>query len=57
VYGIKQGGVGECERFASEIRDEHRRKTGSMLGFERLAEGYLVRERFFLERALRRWNR
>jgi tetratricopeptide (TPR) repeat protein len=52
----KQGRAREWEALASEIRGEHRRKTGFMPGFERLAAGRSFREPSFAERARKRWR-
>jgi uncharacterized Zn finger protein len=47
----------EWEALAVEIRAEHRRKTGFVPAFERLAEGRSVSEPSFLERARKQWDR
>lgn len=53
----KEGRSGDWEALASEIRRDHRRKTGFMPAFERLAEGRPLREPSFAERARARWSR
>lgn len=52
----KQGRGGDWEALATEIRGQHRRKTGFMPGFERLAAGGSSREPSFAERARKRWS-
>jgi uncharacterized Zn finger protein len=54
---LKEGRADEWEALAGEIRADHRRKTGFMSAFERLAEGRSTREPSFLERAGQRWDR
>jgi len=53
----KEGRAGEWEALASEIRRNHRRKTGFVSGFERLAEGWPLRGPSFAARARARWSR
>ena len=52
---LKEGRDEEWEALAGEIRENHRRKSGFMPGFERLAEGRSTRDPSFLERARKRW--
>jgi len=54
---LREGQAGAWEALAAEIRSEHRRKSGFMPGFERVAEGRSLREASFAERARRRWRR
>jgi uncharacterized Zn finger protein len=53
---LKEGRDEEWKALAGEIRESHRRKTGFMSGFERLAEGRSTREPSFLDRARKRWE-
>ncbi len=53
---LKEGRNEAWEALAKEIREGHRRKTGFMSDFERLAEGRSAREPSFLERARKRWD-
>jgi hypothetical protein len=53
---LKSGRPEEWETLAEEIRTNHRRKSGFMPGFERLAAGRSTRGPSFAERARRRWR-
>ena len=53
---LDEGRAGEWQALAAEIRNEHRRKTSFMPGFEQLVEGRSLREPSFRERSRRRWN-
>jgi len=54
---LKQGRAEEWAVLAGEIRESHRRKSGFMPGFERLAEGRTERKPSFRDRARKRWDR
>jgi hypothetical protein len=54
---LVEGRTEEWEALAGEIRSCHRRKSGFMPGFERIAEGGSTRKPPFLERARRRWEK
>jgi len=54
---LKQGQNEEWAALAGEIRENHRRKSGFMSGFERLAEGRTERQPSFRDRARKRWDR
>jgi len=54
---LKQGQEGAWETLVKEIRQEHRRKSSFMPGFERIVEGKRGQEPSFLDRARRRWPR
>lgn len=51
-----EGRAGDWDALAAEIRSAHRRKTGFMSDFERLAEGHSLREPSFRERVRKRWK-
>lgn len=52
----KEGRTDEWEALAAEIRSAHRRKSGFMPGFERLAAGRSLCQPSFAERARKRWS-
>jgi len=53
----KAGRHGDWEALAAQVRHDHRRKTGFMPAFERLASGTAPRrEPSFLQQARRRWS-
>jgi uncharacterized Zn finger protein len=54
---LKQGQAEEWAALAGEIRESHRRKSGFMPGFERIAEGRTERQPSFRDRARKRWDR
>jgi len=54
---LEQGQTEEWAALADEIREGHRRKSGFMPGFERLAEGRTERQPSFRDRARKRWER
>jgi hypothetical protein len=54
---LKQGQAEEWAALAGEIRESHRRKSGFMPGFERLAEGRTERHPSFRDRVRKRWDR
>jgi tetratricopeptide (TPR) repeat protein len=54
---LKQGQDEVWAALAGEIRESHRRKSGFMPGFERIAEGRTERQPSFRDRARKRWDR
>lgn len=54
---LKKGQDKEWTALAGEIRESHRRKSGFMPGFERIAEGRTERQPSFRDRARKRWDR
>ena len=54
---IKNGRAEEWETLATEIRTNHKRKSGFIPAFESLAEGRCTREPSFSERARERWRK
>lgn len=54
---LKEGQDEQWKALAGEIRESHRRKSGFMPGFERIAEGRTERQPSFRDRARKRWDR
>jgi hypothetical protein len=54
---IEYGRAQEWEALATEIRTNHKRKSGFIPAFESLAEGRWTREPSFSERARERWRK